>query len=205
MQEPIKKYLATRIIEDLRRNRSFKDDFYEAVFEANINNYVRPLIRKSDKALVLKLCRSKNDKKAWFGRVLSRRLLKDKDVRRQLLRMWNSSKTFSAKIGVVYDLTEYPDLYEDKELIRSFLKFITKNWGHYRTHVINWYGGEERIIDGVDGKLRNRKLKHKRWLYILNLSISSEKTKAHKRIKTFLDDPDEFVQEVAKVALRKAK
>lgn len=205
MQEPIKKYLATRIIDDLRRNRSFKDDFYEAVFESNINNYVRPLIRKSDKALVLKLCRSKNDKKAWFGRVLSRRLLKDKDVRRQLLRMWNSSKTFSAKIGVVYDLTEYPDLYEDKELIRSFLKFITKNWGHYSTHVINWYGGKDQIISGVKGKLYDKKLKHKRWIYVLNLSISSEKIIARKIINTYLDDQDEFLQDVSKLALNRIK
>lgn len=198
MDTILKEYLAEQYLSDLRSGKQFKPEFYRALFTIDVKDELRAAVIPSDRTIIHGLINATDKDEIVMGHLLSRKLLYDPDMRLLLLDTWNNAENPDVKIAIIYDLAEYTDIGGD--MLWDFFDYIKKHRDVYEQHVIDWYVGRENILPKVLDKLALPSLKHKFWIYVINLSVSSDKEQAKMHLSKYLNSDDPFVRSVAEYA-----
>lgn len=190
---------------ELRKEQALPDESYDFLVNLPVveKDEFRRSITVNDIPLIKKLLKMKYKNAIVLGHIMCRNLLNLPEIKRLLQKLWDNAADKDVKIAIMYDLAEYKDISE--KTLNDFLEFIKSNREIYVRHIVDWYDGQSKIIEQVFKRIQNPALEHKRWIYIINLSVSSEKNEATKLISSYLNDENSFVRLVAEYSLESIK
>jgi len=186
-------YLIEKLFEDFRNYDLINKNFIRELSKSKYSDKFRSHIDRDDIEQIIDLIETDEDPEVRFGHLLIRSLLSKEEaiLKPLLLDLYENSKNTINKIGLIFDLLEFPDVAFHKSKI--FYSFLEANREQFETYEMDWYENEENLISSIESRLTSYRKNPKKWMYLYLLSlVKFNKQKAKKIIDEYFQETDEF-------------
>ncbi|MCK4351900.1 hypothetical protein KAW65_00650 [candidate division WOR-3 bacterium] len=197
MEERILNYLAGKVMDDLRIGIEFSDELIQGLNKYPFIDYIRKQVTKEDIHIIKKMAQSEKLTTRRFGISLTRKLLRDREIQKNLFNMWKSMDEYEILRALMFQLLSLDDL--PFEMHNEIYNFVRKNWTRWRIDAANWYGGKERIFSACLNRLKDPSQcpESKSWVYLCMATLSPEKDKVKELISRYLFSKESINAKVA--------
>ena len=197
-------YLVEKLIEDFRNYELVNESFIKELSKWKYSDKLRNHINHYFIEQIIDFIKTDKYPEIRLGHLLIRSLLlKEENILKPiLLELYEKSNNPINKIGLIFDLLEYPDVAQEKS--EEFFTFLENYRGNFETYEMEWYENEENLILAIESSLKLYIDTNKNWIYLYLLSlVKFLKDKATKIIdKYFININDEFINKIKKRVLQ---
>lgn len=185
MNDVIIKYVAERIVEDLRTNKQLNEDLAEALNSYEWLGNLRKLITVKDKDWLRQIILANQSPVGELCINLMHSIREEKDVKEFLFDLWRApSSKYWTKMQVMWRLLDYPDLSED--IHKNIYEFMRSDWNKWITYVVEKFGGKNEVLESSKERLSNPSFpESKAWVYLCIAAASDNSTDAKNLIAKY--------------------
>ncbi len=193
----IHEYIAQKIIEDIRLNNGFDEEFILEIDKPPWIEEIRKKIKSSDFEKITKLVHSSNKKIMSFGINLLKEIRDTEPVKRLLFNIWDTSQDYHVRSKLTYRLTDYADL--DISMHENIYAFIKHNWDTWIAEVTRYFGGADNVLkEVVETRIKNGKPpESKLWLRLCQCMAASNKKEVERIITEYENSEQPLVKKVS--------
>ncbi len=197
MNEFVVKYVASKVIDDIRSNRIIDDDLAENIDCHPYVDCMRVIIEREDIPKLLVLIDSSSLHVGNLAINLLKKFDHDESVKSFLLSAWEKEKRCERKYKLIWRILDNEDL--DSAYHNEIYNFVRQNLHWFLEDQVRWYGGKEQVLDGIKARLKDKTFpKTKNWVYLCGALASSDKESVAQLLREYQESNDEFTARVAK-------
>jgi hypothetical protein len=196
MKEPIEAYLASKVLEDLRRGVRLPK---ELVLELTSYRYIDNLhgaVRPTDIPVLIDNAKSRNLPFSILAINLLKGFANRREVRKFFQDEWKKARSYEKRYALLWRLLDNEAL--PVPVHEQIFSFIKGNFARFKADIRKWFGGKEHVIEGCRHRLRMKRLPPtKRWVYLC-CALAGDNSRAVMALIEEYDLPhDDFFQGVA--------
>ena len=175
MNSIILRYVAKKVLEDIRNGRDLDEDLCGALRTYPELDYLREVVRLEDADRIIALCQSKKELIQFLALGLLQSLGNNEKVKKLLKNLWEESTDYTIRLPLLWRLLDNP--YLNVEIHRTIYSFIRDNYNQFISDQIKWAKGD--VITYVKNRLEDSRYpESKAWIYLL-IAASSEENIDH--------------------------
>ena len=195
IDEVLLKYLAEKIMEDLRSENQFDEDFCNALTGYSQIDCFRKPVMFEDADVIMALCQSQNRAKRSLGFALLQPIVSNEKVQKFLKQLWDEADDYDIKRQLLWRLLDNPSLSID--IHKSIYSFIEDNWETFIADSKKWVKND--IFDYIQDRLSSKSFPEpKSWLYLCLASTSSNSDGINALLSRYQDSDASIVAMVVK-------
>jgi len=198
--DAIAKYLASKVIEDIRTGKQFSD---ELALHLDASKYVvqlRNAIEESDVPTLLTIIQTQSEPFGLLAITMLKRYVNMKKVETFLRELWRRETRFRIKVGITFRLLDLD--YLEPAMHEELYAFIKQNLNPFLEWLTWWSGGPDRVLPHCLSRLSDPSFPaSKHWLFLCRLPGSSEREAVTVLLGKYKSSPDAFLAKVAKEML----
>ena len=164
MESVLLKYIAKKVIEDIRNGRDLDEDLCDALCAYPEMDYLREVVRPDDADFIIDLWKSGKEpvRSLTFG--LLHPLGNNEKVKEFLENLWEESTDYTIRMKLLWPLLDNP--YLDVEFHRSIYSFVDDNYKQFIADIIKFAKGD--VITYAKDRLEDKRFpESKAWIYLI--------------------------------------
>lgn len=164
MNPIILRYVAKKVMEDIRNRRDLDKDLCDALCAYPEMDYLREVVRPYDADYIIDLWKfgKEPDRSLTFG--LLHPLGKNGKVKEFLKNLWGKSTDYTIRIKLLWPLLDNP--YLNVEFHRSIYSFVRDNYNQFIADIIKFAKGD--VIAYAKDRLEDKRFpESKAWIYLI--------------------------------------
>lgn len=195
IDEVLLRYLAEKIMEDLRSGNQLAEDFCNALTGYPEIDSLRKAVGSEDTDVIIGLCQSQNRAKRSLGFALLQPIVGNEKIQGFLKQLWDDANDndYEAKRLLVWRILDISDLPSDFH--EDIYRFVKKHWHAFIADNENWVQGD--VLDYCKERLSNMYIpESKSWIYLLLASTSDRKEEVRKLLDQYGESKASIVSTV---------
>ena len=164
MNSIVLRYVAKKVIEDIRNGRNLDKDLCDALCAYPEMDYLREVVHPDDADYIIDLWKSGKEpvRSLVFG--LLHPLGENKKVKEFLKNLWEETTDYKIKLLLLWRLLD--NSYLDVEFHRSIYSFVQDNYKEFIDEVIKFAKGD--VITYAKDRLEDKRFpESKAWIYLI--------------------------------------
>ena len=203
MDEVIMKYLASKILDDIRYGRPLGNDVAESLNRYPIDT-LRQLVQKEDVPLLMEMAASSSLSVGNLGITLLRKFDREEEIKSFMLSSWRKASNFERKHHLLWRVLD--DENRPRSVHEEMYQFVKDNLQPFIDYASKWYGGKEKVLDTMKMRLADKSFPStKHWVYLCVVLGSPDTESVVQLLKEYQSSENDFTARVAADMLREVE
>ena len=204
MESIVLKYVAQKVLEDIRENRSIPENLILEFDKYPIIDFIRTEVKVDDIPIIInRYIKSNKDSYIAFGISALRGQRDNENIKIFLYNLWHQDEDFNKKFKTMFRLLDYEDL--DISIHEDMYNFVLSNWDEWLGKVKKYYGDEE-FLHKIKKRISNKDFPEtKLWVRLCQCMASPDKPEVEKILAQYKNSTAPLVQKVVRDLEQKSK
>jgi hypothetical protein len=202
MSSPLCKYIASKLLEDLRSGCIPDKELAESIDALPQIDYVRSAVTRADLPGLFRMAQSFDRPIRGLALSLLRAYSNDQEVKEFLGRLWDERTDYDTRWFLMWRILDDPEL--EANMHRRVYTFVRENWDRWLCDCTRFHGGPDALLASLRSRLKDPSFPpSKHWAYLAACLGSPQGGEARALLLEYADSKASIVADVVADLLSK--